>query len=348
MKDIFAQRLKSLRIKQGLSLERLASLLNHRISKQAINKYEQAKMLPDNEVLKALSKIFQVEESYFFKPTKITLKNINFRENHYLGKREEETLKVKIIEFLEPYLELESVLGIQTEFINPIKDLEIWSHEHVETAATQMRKAWKLGDHPIYNVLEMLESEDIKVLELEDVPISFDALAATANGNIPIILVRQNLEILEKRVAVLRELAFLAMSKNHSCDLKICTYFANAFLLPKNIFFENIGRKRKSISIQELIKIKENFGISIKGIMERAAILGVIPIAVSNRFRRFIKSSANRSLEIGYGRFNGLEKSGRFHQLLYKAIAENIIPLEKAASMARVSSEKLRSELHLL
>ena len=86
----------------------------------------------------------------------------------------------------------------------------------------------------------------------------------------------------------------------------------------------------------------------MKHVIERAATFGIIPISISNRFKRFMKTRGNDFRSSKLGHFEGDEKSGRFEQLLHKAIAEEIIPLDKAADLANVSKEQLKSELQLL
>ena len=48
---------------------------------------------------------------------------------------------------------------------------------------------------------------------------------------------------------------------------KFCHRFAGAMLLPKETLFNELGEKRSSISINELIFIKESYGISIQAII---------------------------------------------------------------------------------
>ena len=59
--DIFSQRLKQARVMKGFSLETLANSIDNLVSRQAIYKYEQGKMMPDSKVLIALSSSFKNE-----------------------------------------------------------------------------------------------------------------------------------------------------------------------------------------------------------------------------------------------------------------------------------------------
>lgn len=53
--EIFAKRLRQARVKEKISMEALSRLLNGLVSKQAISKYETAKMMPSSTILIALA-----------------------------------------------------------------------------------------------------------------------------------------------------------------------------------------------------------------------------------------------------------------------------------------------------
>lgn len=57
---------------------------------------------------------------------------------------------------------------------------------------------------------------------------------------------------------------------------RMCFQFAGAMLIPEETFRMEIGNSRSHISIPELIAIKEKYGISIQGIMQRAKDLGIV------------------------------------------------------------------------
>ena len=253
MKTTFAQRLKSIRLRRGWSLEELSNRLGNKVSKQAINKYEQAKMLPDDEVLEALLSVFEIDREYLFRPIIVSLNDVTFRSNHHLGKKEAVALKADVINFIEPYLELENLLGINSQFINPIKLKDACTPDEIEEVVLELRKAWNLGLQPIHNIVELLENEHIKIFEGNSAKMVLGALLAKVNNEIPVIVLQNSLSNLQKRIMVLRELSVLIMP--HSAEnLEMCNYFAAAFLMPKSVFFEEIGQRRKSISVQELIK----------------------------------------------------------------------------------------------
>ena len=60
--------------------------------------------------------------------------------------------------------------------------------------------------------------------------------------------------------------------------------------------------------------------------------------------KRSKKFYENHKKEIGYGEYKGVEHSSRFKQLLYRATAEEIISMSKAASLSNIKLAQFRDE----
>ena len=348
MKLQIGNRINSARLLAGLSLRELANALDGIVSHNAISKYEKGEMMPDSKVLIALSKALDVKTDYFLRPQTVEISNIEFRKKSSLTVKKTNSIKENIKDNIERYIELETFLNFENTFINPIKAVVIKNAEDVENAVEQLLHQWDLGINALPNVIEILEDKDIKVVEI-DADEKFDGLSGWANQNIPIIVINQNFTVERKRFTVLHELGHLLLSINsekftHKEIEKFCNIFAGAMLLPKETMFNELGKKRNSISINELIYIKESYGISIQGIMARAKDLGVISNDQYVRFRIRVNQDQNLKLEIGYGEYKGVEHSSRFKQLLYRATAEEIISMSKAASLSNVKLAQFRDE----
>ena len=348
MKLQIGNRIKSARLLAGLSLRELANALDGIVRHNAISKSEKGEMMPDSKVLIALSKALDVKTDYFLRPQTVEISNIEFRKKSSLTVKKTNSIKENIKDNIERYIELETFLNFENTFINPIKAVVIKNAEDVENAVEQLLHQWDLGINALPNVIEILEDKDIKVVEI-DADEKFDGLSGWANQNIPIIVINQNFTVERKRFTVLHELGHLLLSINsekftHKEIEKFCNIFAGAMLLPKETMFNELGKKRNSISINELIYIKESYGISIQGIMARAKDLGVISNDQYVRFRIRVNQDQNLKLEIGYGEYKGVEHSSRFKQLLYRATAEEIISMSKAASLSNVKLAQFRDE----
>ena len=339
--NAFAERLKSARIMKGWSLQELADRVDISISKQALNKYELNSMKPDSEVLIALAKVLEVKPDYFLKESKIKLEPVEFRKKAKLSVKSVESIKERVKEFLERYLEVENLLQIKTSFDNPVKNINIEEIEDVEAVAKELITYWKLGFDPIPNVIEMLEDNGVRVIEI-DAEGEFDGLS-TFVGDIPVVVINKNYVVERKRFTALHELGHLVLNIAEGADKeRICNAFAGALLLPNNCLEKLIGETRNNIAPGELVSIKEQFGISVQAIMMRALLKGIIN---KNTAERFWKSMAGNKKETGLGSFAGKEKSYRFEHLVFRLAAEDIVSLSKAANLAGMKLAAFREEL---
>lgn len=347
MKEIVAKRIKSARTLAGLSLRELSQKMEGIVSHNAITKYENGLMMPDSKVLLALAKALDVKIDYFFRPYTVTIESVEFRKKSKLLKKNSKAIQQQVIDEIEKYIEIELFLNISSEFLNPIKSLEIKTGVDVENAVNHLLTEWKIGFNALPNVIELLEDKGVKVVEL-DANDDFDGLSGWANETIPVIVINKKYPIERKRFTALHELGHLLLSFKAELDPKtiekLCYRFAGAILIPQETFLIEFGASRRKISISELIAIKESYGISIQAIMARAKDLGLINEDRYIEFRIWLNKSIERKKEIGFGQFVGKEHSGRFKQLIYRAAAEDIISMSKAANLANQKLATFREE----
>lgn len=344
MKEVFAKRLKSARTLAGLSQDELVERMENLVSKNAISKYEKGEMMADGKVLLALADALNVKTEYFFRTFSVEIENIEFRKKSKLSSKKEGTIKEQVTDMVERYLEVEQFLSILSDFSNPIASHTITSGEDVEEAVNHLLDEWKLGVNALPNVIELLEDKEIKVIEI-DAPDDFDGFSGLANGRFPVIVINEHYTIERKRLTALHELGHILL--NFSPDLshrdkeRLCFRFAGAMLIPEETFRREMGGPRSHLSIQELVTIKEAYGMSIQAIVQRAKDLGIISEYVFLQFRKWI---SNKRDEAGLGQYIGRERSRRFNQLVYRAAAEEVISMSKAANLANLKLAEFREK----
>lgn len=336
MKHIVAKRIRSARILAGLSYRELAEKMQPRVSHNLLSRYEKEEITPGSEMLIALSKALNVKTDYFLMPFTVEIENVEFRKKSKLPVKKEEAIKQQVTDHIARYLEVESFLQISPKFKNPLANVGVENGEDVEEAAEKLLDAWSLGLNGIPHVYEMLEDNEIKIHEI-DAPADFDGLSGHANGSIPVIVVNKNYPAVRKRFTALHELAHLVLqfsgALDHKQKEKLCHRFAGALLLPRKTMFRELGEKRHAVMPIELIPIKENFGISIAAVMARARDLEIVSEHKYREFCIWLNQNPNRKKEIELGDYKGIERSDRFSQLVYRAAAEEVISLSKAANM---------------
>ncbi len=347
IKTVFAERFKSARLMKGFSLQDLADTLDDKLSRQALHRYEKGEVIPDAEKIHLLSKALSVSPDYFFRATKVELSEIEYRKLSKMPQKEASIIKEKTKEYLSRYLELEEILGLSNEFINPLKSIGvITNYEQVNEAAKQLREAWNLGNGAIFNVVEILEDKNIKVVKL-DVDEDLDGLQTFVNDTIPVVA--YNLKKANKldriRFTLLHELAHLLLNFGDITERQketLCHQFAGAVLLPEETIKAELGEHRNKLSSLELGSIKKQYGISMQAIVMRAKDCGIINDHYTKQFFFLIKQlnwKIDEPVE-----YQGVEESNRFEQLLFRALIEDQISMSKAASLSNQSLAEFKKE----
>lgn len=331
----FAQRLIQARKMRGLSLRALAEKLEGQVSHNALHKYEQGQMMPDSEVLMAVADALEQEVDFFFREPSLELKELQFRKASRLGAKEEASIRERAVDFFERHREIEELLGIASQFENPLANRAIRNGEDVEEAAEQLRESWRLGEDPLPNVREMLEGKGIMVFEV-DAPESFNGFAGRADGHPVIVLARWLEENLpRKRFTALHEVGHLLLKLPEKLPVKeqeaFCHHFAGAMLIPRRVFITEFGGHRQRVSLEELANVKARYGMSIAAIMRRALNLELITPALYERFCIVSRKEGWHKKEPG--EYAGRESSSRFEQLVVRAASEAVISESKGASL---------------
>ncbi|MDR0618740.1 MAG: XRE family transcriptional regulator [Bacteroidales bacterium] len=351
MKKVFSERFKSARLIKGFSLQDLANALGNQLSRQALHRYEKGAVIPDTEKINLLSKALDVSPDYFFRTTKVELGEIEYRKLSKMPQKEASIIKEKTKGYLSRYLELEEILGLRNEFDNPLKNFGvITSYDQVNKASIKLRNAWNLGNNAIFNVVELLEDKNIKVVKL-NVDEAFDGLQTFVNGNIPVVA--YNVNKINKpdriRFTLLHELAHLLLNFGDATERAkeiLCHQFAGAMSLPEETLRAELGDHRNRLSFLELGNIKKQYGISMQAIVMRAKDCGIINENYTKQFF-FVIKQMNWTVDEPYDYF-GIEQSNRFEQLLFRALVEDQISMSKAAALDNKSLADFKKEHQMI
>lgn len=337
---MIGERIQQARKAAGLSLRALAEKVG--VTAMAISKYENNQSTPSSTVLLALADALGVRTEYFFRTTSVNFENVNHREHHKLPEKEEEKVFADIKEQLERWLSLEEV--VPTPLSAPYKlpeDLPatISTYGDIENVAILLRQNWKLGLGPIPDLIDSLESRGIKVLITRyDGHKNFDGLSATVNGA-PVIVVGQSWPGDRQRFTIAHELGHLVLGNMLSGELNeelACHRFAGAFLVPEAKVFECLGHHRKWLEPRELFLLKHEWGLSMQAWSFRAKELKIITQETNRKiWRDYMGVWKQKSKEPGLQ--YPQEKTFLFDQLVYRALAEDLMGESKAAELLGMS-----------
>jgi Zn-dependent peptidase ImmA (M78 family) len=346
MEAIIGQRIRNSRVHKGLSMQEVADTIG--VSKQMINKYEQGKSMPTSDKLIALSKLFQQKVDYFFRKQEVIIGEISFRKKNKFGAKKINSLKEEIRIQIENYLFIENICEVSNAFENPLKNNTIQNEQQVKDAVKQIRDYWNIGLDAIHNIIDLLEDNHIKVIEVDDETGSFDGLATIIDGKYHIIVIAKAMPIERKRFTIVHELGHLLLpitAFDEKQQEKYCNIFASEMLFSEANVFIEFGRQRSRISFEELKNVQEKYGISISAIVYK---LGETKIMSQDRVKKFyqrlnLEPSLKEILE--KSRYDGLAHSNRYENLVYRAVSEELISMSKASSLLQLSLDELKNKL---
>lgn len=342
---MIGDRIKQARQSAGLSQDELAEQAG--VSKMAISKYERDQSTPSSGVLLALAKALGVRTEYFFRQVQVELKAVNYRKHRELSERDKARILAEVHDQLERWLELESF--IKTTWAIPFElpaDLpaRIETYDAIEEVALQLRHAWQLGLNPIQDLIDTLENRGIKVFAVEfDGEKRFNGLSASADGK-PVVVVGSDWPGDNQRFTLAHELGHLVLEGRLAEELDIeaaCHRFAGAFLVPKPAVFNALGQSRTWLEPQELMLLKQEWGLSMAAWTYRAAENGILPKVHMQRLWRLFREQGwkEREPDPQYPK----EEPRIFKQLVYHALAEDMIGESRAAELLGITLHKLRA-----
>lgn len=341
---MIGDRIQQARKSAGLSMRALADKAG--ISAMAISKYENDQITPSSGVLLSLADALGVRVEYFFRTSKVQLKEVEYRKHSKLPKKTLDHIEGDVIEQIERFLELEEFLPASPiESFKLPDDLPfVQSYDDIENVAQQVRNAWALGNNPIPDLIDTLEEKGIKVFQSNALHgEKFDGLAAQVNGT-PVIVVGRDWPGDRQRFTLAHELGHLVLANRLSKELdeeKAAHRFAGAFLVPAPEVLKELGSRRSKLDPVELCILKHAYGLSMQGWLYRAFNLGVLNQVAFNAMWSLFREKGWRKVEPGDP--YPAEKPKLFMQLVFHAFAEELISESKAAELLGKSTAEFRT-----
>ena len=335
-------------------MDQLVSMIGNSVSKQAISKYEAAKMMPNSTVLTALATALDVEPDYFFRPFTFDLNEfkVSFRKKSDTSAKDVNALKVRIQDEVERYLEVEKILGKDKETVLQTDGEQLSTPTQMREQARRLREEWHLGYDAIGNVQDVLEEHGIKVICTE-APSGFDGVSGIVNGKAYIVVLNKNQKHVERRrFTTMHELGHLLFDKRFAPTLtlremeKLCDTFANEMLLP-SIVVQTVFSPDERISTFEVRQLQVVYGISFDAIMHKLHDMGIINDSKyktycirknhDDAWKQFVEATCYQE---GF--------STKFETMVYAAAAKDLISTSKAANLLHSSVSTVRKHLNVI
>lgn len=344
---MIGQRLKMAREASGLSMKDLATAVN--LSATMIKKYEHNESMPSSDVLLKLMQVLNVQLDFLFRPIGVQLGAVEYRKKSNTPQKLLKQITTDTLNQAERWLTLKDLwLDFPVPMYHLSADLPtVQSYDDIEIFTDLLREHWQLGTNPIPNMIDVLEELGIMVI-VSDVAVTakFDGLQAMVN-DMPVVVVSSAWHGDRQRFTLAHELGHLVLQSylSDSLDIeKACNRFAGAFLLPKSRLIQELGDKREKIYQRELAYLKQEYGISMRAIVYRAKDLAII----SEHYHKTLNIIFNKK---GWQKQEPIlypsENTHLFKQLVYRAVAEEIISQSKGAQLLGLSVYHFSQEKNL-
>ncbi|MBM3359302.1 MAG: ImmA/IrrE family metallo-endopeptidase [Betaproteobacteria bacterium] len=354
---MIADRLRLARRKAGYSLRGLSDAIHGKVTAQAIGKYERGESTPSSGVLSALAKALGVSLAYLMDVQGIELRGVEFRTKASTSARERAQVETEVLEWIERYLQVERALELDSaHWQSPVARLrKLADPGNAEKLAAEVRETWKLGLDPIPNMTELLEEKGLKVLTvpLAERVSGFTCLVKRPDeqADLPVIVVNNQFSLERRRLTLGHELLHRLIEPeclSERDEEKAANVFAGAFLMPREHLEREVGKRRNALGYKELLDLKRLYRVSGAALLVRLRQLEIISEAtLVYAFQSVARGWRTRELnELEPAEERGKrEPALRFERLCYRALAEKLISLGKAAELLRRPVPDVEAEL---
>lgn len=289
MNNFNGERLKLARIYRNMTASELADKIG--VSRQAVLQYEKNESKPKLETEFTIITTLHFPRDFFYMDNlnSVPVENTFFRalsttKKIDLQTQEEKTkFIVYIYEFLNNYFNYP-----QLDLPEINIDMDLDNKDNIEDIATTVRNYWGLGMQPIENMVNLLENKGIIVSTLNINNKKIDAFTQVHEINnkekFCVVLSNDKQSVARRNFDAAHELGHIILHRNIE-KLEELTLeeqrkleeqansFAAAFLLPKNVFFNDL---KDPINLEYYKELKKKWKVSIAAMVMRARELGRI------------------------------------------------------------------------
>ena len=314
------------------------------ISPMAVTHYEKGDRRPDMDLLKKMAEVLGIKVSDFLvvRNERLVFYHGEFRRNTRLNDTQQEYVRESVEEYFSRFMNIVEILGGEILPDAPAcGTLELTGD--IEKDALELRKHLGLADDgPIADMVEMLENKGILVYLCEIGNDNFSGINGFVNER-PYIVVNSTMTPERNRSTIAHELAHLMFALPEDKSEKeiedLATAISGAFLFPKQDALRELGLRRRCVS-KDMCYVAQEYGISMFLLVKRAKMLGTITDSAAKSFYIIASQEGWRKNEPVRIK---KETPVLFEQLVYRAINEEEISIQKGAELLNVSYDDVYS-----
>ena len=327
--SVIGDNIRKNRLKNNLTTRDLAQKIG--VSHTAVNKFEKGLLSPNKQMIRKMARIFKVKTQKLVLDTSslVDIKNIEFRDEERITKKNKELIEYIAKEELEKYSNLleyfpeERFLSFDPEKYRE----EISSYAEIEEKAAIIRERLGAGEMAVFGLTELLENNGLIIIFAESVE-GFSAQEGYIQEKYLFVTLRKEKTEEEQRYLLASELARIVFDvKNPDLDTEdVNNEFASSFLMSRELVIKDTGERRKKISFYELEELRKKYRLPETVIIKRLRQLKIISEAEKIRLYNYVKEKdgeRDNRTEIKN------EKFDKYKKIVIEAVLENILIIKK-------------------
>lgn len=297
------ERLREARRYNRLSITELAKKLG--VTKQSVSKYEHNESQPSVDVYQKIVTSLKFPVRFFQESDDFSYSD---RGTFYRSRLTSTQSEKKPSELLKKYFSV--VIDYFSQYVDFPSLNEIDLFDSPSSAANYLREVWNLGDEPIPNMMELLESHGFFVASVHPNSEKVDAFSSLVKIDsrkyYTILLDQQHQTFFKQQFSLAHELGHWILhsygdnpqeldSVSYRVMEKEANEFAALFLLPRSSFYPDA--KMAGLSLDAFVDLKSKWHVSASSMIFRANEVGLFSSSEYLRLQKRISSRGWRKEE---------------------------------------------------
>lgn len=342
---MFGKNLTYYRLKSGMSKKDLAARVG--VSAMAITNYECGSRKPDMKTMKALALALGVRVSDFLttRNEHLTFVHGEFRRNSSLTKSQQDYISASVEEYFGRFMTVVDVLGekVLPDFPACHK-LQLQSTP--EQSASLLRQHLGFAvDGPIEDLVGKMENKGILICFMDLKDRQFSGRNGFVDGR-PYIVLNKSMSPERNRSTLVHELAHLMFfwpeEVAEKDAEKMATAISGAFLFPESDAVRELGVRRREIS-RDMENVAREYGISMMLLTKRAQLCRIV---TEDAAKAFYIAAGQVGWRINEPSRIPVESPRLFEQLVYRAVTEEEISLQRGAELLGISYNEIAGQCY--
>ena len=352
-----SQKLKSARLAAGLSLRGLETRLRGAASAQSISLYERGEVTPKAALVRQLAGILGVNLAHLYGPRRAHVRGAWYRGQVAEDRRLRSLVESRLEVTLPGILEREAAAGHRwtgPRVLPAASESLPTAPSGVESGALALRSHWGLGVVPLPNLVQVLEHRGLRVIEVEVdgfdgcvADIEMERTEGQTDDESSFVINPAHWGERTRFTLAYGLGGFIYPRLREESDGRCARWFAGAFLAPRTLIQQYLGKKRKELAWTELYEVKRHLGISVQGLIHRCAETDIIDSTLQKALLRGAedKGWCEPPYQEPYAIAHGEEAPQLIENLLLRAGRERLLPLERIGALLGLTIDDLRERL---